>query len=181
MKKKWWVFFITGLLIVGCLATHLSASPREKVSKCYPPSKEFSERDLTGTWVAGWSGHTDTLIIKADKTYRQVIHVEFDNKPSTDYESNWQPWHIEFSEDNIPYLHLDNMRFCGINSEISCDKRTGGGYDFCRDSSIKMVNEGVLLVLSTSEDLPKETNIPQSFTYLHYPLGSENSWIYSKK
>jgi len=94
------------------------------------------------------------------------VHIEFSRSSPIDYESDWQPWYVELSEDNIPYLHLTGMRFCGMNPDISCEIRDGGGHDFCRDEYIPMNGEGILIILGE-----------RSYN-LHYPLGSENSWFY---
>jgi hypothetical protein len=56
-----------------------------------------------------------------------------------------------------------------MNSDISCEKRDGDGYDFCQDESILMNGEGILIVLETPDE---------HYYYLHYPLGSENSYMY---
>lgn len=130
--------------------------------------------------MAGGPDHSDTLIIRADRTYKQVIRVEFVDGSPIDYESGWQSWHIEYSKKkkNNGYLHLDGFRFCGMNSEIPCEKRVGGGYDFCRDESIKMDHEGILIVLTTRAKESQDTVMPLSDIRLAYPLGYENSWIY---
>jgi hypothetical protein len=83
---------------------------------------------------------------------------------------------LEYSEDGIAYLHLDDYRFCGMNPSISCKETDGGGYDICRDESISMENEGILLVLGTNtKETPPGAPV---YYYLHYPLGSEDSWVY---
>jgi hypothetical protein len=128
MKKNLSALIITGLISLGCLIAYLAATNDGDSTRCSPPPNEFYKLDLIGAWVAGWSGQTDTLIIKSDGTYKQIVRVEYLNKPPIDYESNWQPWHLEISTDNIPYLHLNGMRFCGMNPEISCNKRDGGRY-----------------------------------------------------
>jgi hypothetical protein len=74
------------------------------------------------------------------------------------------------SEDGITYLHLTDFAFCGMNSEIACRKRNGGGYDFCKDEYLHMEGEGILLVLATPSG---------KYIHLHYPLGDENSYAYS--
>ncbi len=124
-----------------------------------------------GTWFAGNPDHSDTLIIRNDGSYKQIVHIKFPKQSPLEYESDWQPWHLE-SKENIVYLHLDGMSFCGMNSEISCNVRSGGGYDFCRDEYLPMNDEGILLVLGTANP----NNI-----FLFYPLGSENSYVYSKQ
>jgi len=116
-------------------------------------------------------------VIRPDGTYKQVVHVEFVEGPPTDFESQWQRWRLEYSEGGIPYLHLNGYRFCGMNPTISCQETDGGGYDICRDESIAMEDEGILLVLGTNTEGTSPED-PQYY-YLHYPLGSEDSWVYA--
>ncbi len=176
MKNKWLRFVIIGTVTASCLIGVSSClSPRirydqpEEVSRCSPPSATFSEETLAGTWIAGSSGHMDTLIIKTDGTYKQVVHVDLAEGPPIDYESDWQTWYLEYSKDNIPYIHLTGYRFCGMNTDIPCNVRDGDGHDFCRNEYVPMNGEGILIVLET----PNE-----HYYYLHYPLGSENSYMY---
>jgi hypothetical protein len=178
MKKIRFRFAFMGCLMGICLLGGLSCLPTiskirqtENAPRCSPPSSSFSESDLIGTWMSGRPDQSDTLIIRADGTYQQIIHIEFPEKSPIDYRSDWQGWHLEYSEDNIPYLHLNGMRFCGMNPAISCEKRDGDGYDFCQDKSMKMNGEGILLMLETTDKQ----------YYLHYPLGSENTWIYGQQ
>ncbi len=73
------------------------------------------------------------------------------------------------------------MRFCGMNPDISCDRLIGGGYDFCQDKAIKIVNEGILLVLVSPDSNSNGVDSYHNNISLFYPLGSENSWFYSKQ
>jgi len=129
--------------------------------------------------MAGWPGHTDTLIIRENGTYKQIVNVDMNNLPSIAYESDWQSWSLEYSVDNIAYLHLSGMSFCGMNPEIPCNVRVSGGFDFCQGESMRMENEGILLVLASREELLPGTEEVEAHIYMHYPLGSENSWVYT--
>jgi hypothetical protein len=166
------------LAIGGCLLYALILEARNPPG-CPSLPEGFSEAELVGTWMAGWSDHSDTLIIRADGTYKQIVHVEFVDRSPIDYESGWQSWRLEYSEDNIGYLHLDGFRFCGMNPDIPCEKRIGDGYDFCRDETIIMDNEGILLVLASRAKASPGTQVPLHDIHLAYPLGSENSWPYA--
>jgi hypothetical protein len=79
---------------------------------------------------------------------------------------------LDYSEDTIPYLHLTGFAFCGMNTDIPCEKRDGGGYDFCQDKQLDMNGEGTLIVLEATDG-------GKNYYYLFYPLGSENSYVYS--
>jgi hypothetical protein len=159
----------------ACVALPAVLSPQPR---CSPPSKGFTDATLAGTWIAGVPDQSDTLFIRSDRTYKQVIHVDFaDGSPPLDYEGSWQGWRLEYSQDGIPYLHLDGYRFCGLNPSISCDTTSGDGYDVCHDQSITMQGEGILAVLETQADASPGQQ-PPIYYYLHYPLGSEDSWVY---
>lgn len=142
--------------------------PKENQCLSALPPPDFSEADLVGTWWAGYASspkRSDTLSIREDGTYKQIIHLDV---PDVDYESDWQPWWLEYHESGIPYLHLKGMRFCAINPSFNCDEPTGHTvwYDFCEDKSIAIDNEGILIVLGKTLD---------------FPMGSENSWFYTKQ
>ena len=178
-----WIAIIFVLLVMvsvisntGILGSKDQANQESRCPKIY---KEFSESDLAGTWSARTPGKTDRLIIRSNGTYRQIVNIEHADGTGIDYESDWQPWYIEISEDDIPYLHLTNYAFCGMNARISCSKRNGGGHDFCRDEYIAMEGEGILLVLgpSSSEEISPEV-LTQDYIILFYPLGDQGSWGY---
>ena len=176
-----------GLMVVGvwlaCSLVFPLLVVRDATSglPCTPPPKGFSEADLVGTWQAGTPDQSDTLFIRGDGTYKQVIHIDFTSLPSVDYESGWQPWWLEGRESGIPYLHLEGMRLCGFNPALSCDQAGGGGHDFCRNARVRMDNEGILLVLGVREPLIRlfgGTEAPRGIS-LVLPAGSENSWDYA--
>lgn len=185
MKKIWFLIVIVGIFCVCILYVYLRACEldrqweQDRAALCSPFAWDFSEADLAGTWVSGFSGHWDTLYIRTDGTYRQVVHIELTEGDVIDYESDWQSWYLEYSDDNLPYLHLTGMRFCGMNPDIPCDRRNGGGHDFCRDERIEMNGEGILLVLNNSDivEIP-EGATRQAYISLFYPMGSENFYAY---
>ncbi|MBM4424945.1 MAG: hypothetical protein FJ030_16440 [Chloroflexi bacterium] len=148
---------VFALVLYAC-----NSSQNVEPSGCVLPPEGFSKSDLIGTWVARRLDDIDNLIIREDGTYKQIIHVEFAEKPDVDYESDWQPWRIEFAESGIPYLHLEGMRLCASNPDIDCEQKGGGErdwnaynenfyYDFCQSKSILMSGEGILMVLGVSE------------------------------
>ena len=136
---------------------------------CAPPSKGFTEADLVGTWIAGSPDKRDTLIIKADGTYKQIIHIEFSELPPTDYESGWQTWWLEGDNISVPVLHLEGWRMCGFNEGISCNTPGGSGSHMCQVEYKDIPGEGVLYVMG-------ETEIT-----LTLPLGLEDSYGYWRR
>jgi hypothetical protein len=133
--------------------------------QCAPPREGFSKADLVGTWIAGTPSQRDTLIIKADGTYKQMIHLEFATKPAMDYASDWQKWWLENGDTTVPVLHLEGWRMCGYDPGISCDIPGGSGSHMCQIDYKDIPGEGVLYVMGESE------------LTLTLPL-LENSWFY---
>ena len=110
--------------------------------------------------------------------YTQRVHVEYSDASPLDYEGEPHRWHLEYSDAGIPYLRLEDFRFCGMNPEIPCQVTDGGGYDICRDQWVEMQGEGILILLGTNK--PSDPPEEQVYYYLHYPMGSENSWDYAR-
>ena len=112
------------------------------------------------------SNNRNALIIKADGTYKQIIHIEFVSDPPVDYESGWQTWWLEYGNISVPVLHLEGYRLCGYNEGISCDILGGTGSHMCQVDYKDMPGEGVLYVMGESE------------ITLTLPLRLEDSWYY---
>ena len=176
-----WIGIVIGLfilvLIVSDSGIFISKNEEYQESRCPVADDKFSEADLYGTWKAETPGKSDTLIIRSDGTYNQTIHIEFAEKSPIDYTSEWNSWHLEFSEQNIPYIHLSNFAFCGMNARISCMVRDGDGHDFCTDKYISMDGEGILLVLGEIGDVTNKI-VRQDYLNMFYPLGDQGSWVY---
>jgi hypothetical protein len=170
--KKFLLYFsvafsvVAGIILCGILAFKLYGLFIVQGHRCAPPQKGFSSEDLIGTWISGTPDQRDTLMIKADGTYRQVIHITHPSKPSVDYVSNWQKWWLEYGKINVPVIHLEGYRMCGYNPDISCDKVGGSGIHMCDINYMDAPNEGVLYIMGSSE------------LTLTLPLGLEDSWGY---
>lgn len=169
---------VLGVFVFLCVVPTVGNIQREYGPRCKPPIGGFSEANLVGTWVAGVPNHSDTLIMRADGKFKQTIHIEFRRSPPIDYEGDWQPWHLEYSRDKIPYLHLSGYAFCGMNDAIPCEKRDGGGHDFCQDKYVAMNGEGILVVIEGWQLRPGTSERQYNYS-LFYPLGSENSYAYN--
>jgi len=137
------------LLVVACLAIVIYQEVADK--GCPRPPKDFTENDLIGTWYFGGPKRNDTLIIRNDGTYKQIIHIEPYLGSAADYESDWQSWWMENPENGIPYLHLEGMRMCAHTSYGDCGFIEDGErawWDFCEDETRYLPpGEGVLMVL----------------------------------
>jgi hypothetical protein len=168
------------LLLAGffvCLLPAIGIIQQEYAPRCAAKGGDFSKDTLIGTWMARIPTHSDTLKIKGDGTYKQIIHIEYAGFPDMNYESDWQPWYLEYSTNNIPYLHLRGYAFCGMNDSIPCDRRDGDGHDFCQNKYVQMNGEGILIVLGGSTKRPSADG-PRYYYFLVYPLGSENTYGY---
>ena len=145
-----------------------------KPKKCTLPPNGFSDSDLAGTWVARRLNDTDTLILREDGKYKQII----DSKDlSIEYESDWLPWRVEYSEDDIPYLHLEGMRLCVALGSTDCNQMGWGNikwHDMCQDKWVDSPNEGVLAVLG----VPKRFTQPPRGIQLMLFISTENAWGY---
>jgi hypothetical protein len=155
-RKSFVIVVVLSILVlsVGCLVlgyrlfTFIGRSSTH--SGCIPPV-EFSEADLIGTWVSELPGQKDTLILREDDRYKQILEIDH---PPFDYESEWLPWWVEYKESGIPYLHLEGMRLCVYFSGIDCEQVGGGEHnwnDFCQDEWVQTPGEGVLMVLGVPE------------------------------
>jgi hypothetical protein len=83
---------------------------------------------LIGTWYAGGAQRSDTLILREDDTYKQIIHVDYVEIPDIDYESDWQAWWLDYTEDGL-LIHLEGMNLCAAYSDL-VDCEHAGGKDF---------------------------------------------------
>ena len=124
-----------------------------------PVPDEFKESDLIGTWQAtyGSPNTKDTLKLKSDGTYQQNFQ-----SPASDYyyEGPWNSWHLEYTTDGRPKLHLEGMKYCAYT--IHQCENTGHGeseyyYDFIDNEGVKLTNELILRVVG--DESPKGVHL----------------------
>jgi hypothetical protein len=157
------------LLLYGC-----NSGKREIPSICTTPKDGYSISDIAGTWIAGYVSHPqvrDTLIIRTDGMYKQIIHVEI---PSIDYESDWQPWHLEYLG-STTYLYMTGMTLCAYRGDTNCktEEKAGFTYDPCMGHTVKMPADEIwLIVLKGWETEPGS---------LSYGDGPISSWTYVRE
>jgi len=148
--------------------------------QCTLPPEDFSEIDLEGVWQATRLPDRDTLIIRGDGTYKQVIHKEnLDYEGSEfNYESEWLTWYMESTESGYFYLHMEGLRLCAGILRRDCEIVGGGErkwYDPCRGQYIPMENKGVLVVLGDKSYLNRP---PRGIQLMLLTSSSEHSWGY---
>lgn len=141
---------------------------------------------MVGTWTAGWSRFgipDDTLIIREDGTYKQILDLPNTEGPPFKYESDWQPWRLEYGENGLPYLHMTGMRLCAYTGGyIGCDVVGGGDspkaqwYDSCKETWVHMPGEGVLIVMGRPR-LSAQTPEPHTVDLFLLQRG-EDRWAY---
>lgn len=105
------------LLLYSCV----QKPPPEPDYSCIPNKEGASVLDFVGTWIARRSIYpevTDKLIIRANGTYKQIIHIEISEN---DYESEWLSWRISYNDRGIMYLYMEGYTLCGYYRTESCE------------------------------------------------------------
>lgn len=163
MNKEWKTrIIIVTVLTIYCLMcigflflSDFIDNQQAKAPTCRPLPQNFSEVDLVGTWTGDFFGSIDTLIIRADGTYKQIYSSEHKN-----FESDWQKWHIEYDTDGYVRLHLEGMRRCdGLDSE--CYDPGGGlptnspAVNPCAPEWLIFDDKVILFVTGTTRNVPK--------------------------
>jgi hypothetical protein len=171
------------VISVACI----SNVPQEYVTKggCSLLPEGFSESDLVGIWVAESVVHqsSDTLIIRDDGTYKQIINLEYQ---SIEYESDWQAWWFERRDNGTGYLHLDDYRICAAVSgdfEAPCDRVNDGKIpwaDVCEEQWMDpgpRAREIILVVRGTPDD--SDDNGLHPFVLTLFKGFESSPWSYS--
>lgn len=111
----------------------LTACNTEGSSGCDRPPKEgFSEADLVGTWSAMGSQGDNTIIIREDGRYKQIMSVK---RTGFSYESDWHPWRVTYSEQGLTYLHLEGLLMCAYWDQMDCSTGQTGIKPFTPDDT----------------------------------------------
>jgi len=81
------------------------------------------------------------------------------------YESDWRPWRVTYSEQGLPYLHLEGLLMCAYWEQIDCSTGKTGiepftpgdtkdpygdatyWNDFCQNEWVNTSGEGVFMVV----------------------------------
>jgi len=171
------VLLTLSLTILGCSRAKLEAN-EETEWQCPPLSEEFGESSLIGSWHSRYnSASNDTIILRADGTYKQVYRQTND---SYTYESPWNRWFLEYRPGGGAYLHLEGMHYC-LSIEGVCKREEGGGgdwlyYDPCVGHPVRMEDEVILAV--TGDDgfrYPGIESVPRSIILWHMRSDADNA------
>lgn len=124
MKRRWLrvILLFPGLIalaIACCYGAfyYVVEKPIEKFTRSNNPPMTLQESELVGTWKADYDylydGGTDTLILEADGTFKQI----YENRSgSYVFETPWNEWWLERFPDGRVRVHLKGARYylCGI-------------------------------------------------------------------
>lgn len=158
MKQKYtllaWLVF---LLLTACNAEE----PKRGCN--WPAKEEFSESDLIGTWGGTKETAWDSLIvIRGDGRYKQIMNIK---RTGFQYDSDWRPWRVTYSEQGLPYLHLEGLLMCAYWEQIDCSTEQTGiepftpgdtkdpfgdatyWQDVCQNKWVNTPGEGVFTVI----------------------------------
>lgn len=155
MTKRKYLFavFSAGLLLAACSSNQPAGCPL--------PPKGFSEADLIGSWKS-IEARGDTIItIREDGRYKQTVYVE---RTGFNHETDWLPWRVTYSEQGLPYLHLEGYLICAYWYQLECGTASAGieplplgdtkdpfadeayWFDFCQEKWVRTPGEGVFMV-----------------------------------
>jgi hypothetical protein len=155
MAKLKYAFIVLLMILL------LAACNSKESSGCPVPPKGFSESDLVGTWGGGIETAWDSaIIIRGDGRYKQIINIK---RTGFQYESDWQPWRLTYSEQGLPYLHLEGLLMCAYWDQLDCRGETGVEpvspgdtkdiyadasywYDYCQEKWVDTPGEGMFMV-----------------------------------
>jgi hypothetical protein len=148
---------------------------------CRPLAEGFSEQDLVGTWIARSIDISDTLIIRADNTFRQIIHIGY---KSLDYESGWQRWWYERRKNGTGYLHLVGLRICAADTGYSCDWLNDGKIPWADVCESQWMDPGptageIILVVYGFPFLDPNEKISHPFSLSLFKGFESSSWDYN--
>ncbi|NMC34696.1 MAG: hypothetical protein GYA36_19915 [Veillonellaceae bacterium] len=151
MKRQNFITILISLvpLLIACAICSYRYYEEVRPKGCTPPSN-FIESALIGTWKYEVEGVSDTLIFRDDGNYKQIINI---GMPKVYYESEWQPWNVEYNTSNVPFIHLDGMRLCVYWEGIDCQQIGGGDiqwFNYCDEEWVKIPNEGILIALHSN-------------------------------
>ena len=181
MNNRNWalVALLFVVITAACLGIQKLIPRQEKIETlpCPPLPESFTEADLVGTWVAEYFGGeaTDRLVIRADKTYKQIYSSEWLN-----FETEWKNWSLEHRSDGLVLLHLDGMRRCD-DLESICNHPGGGlpsgemAINQCNEGNegyISYSDEGILFVTGYHQNVPRDI-------VLRHPRLAGSEWTYS--
>lgn len=169
-----WILIAITIFPILCITISLVIDGFRSVTAkgCdHPPQNGFSEADIIGTWSGTISKARDSVInIQAEGRYKQIINLE---GQKFQYESDWKQWRITYSQNGLPYLHLQGFLMCAYWNQVDC--RTGESgiptftvgdtkdiwgnvtywYDFCQKHWVNTPAEAIFMVFDGGNYWPR--------------------------
>lgn len=156
------------------LVALLGACAPKVLQECMLPPQGFGEPDLVGTWVGLDAGRDNTITIRGDGMYRQIM---YEKRTGFRYESDWKSWRITYSDKGLPYLHFKGFLMCAYWNQIDC--ATGSTsitpaalgdtkdpfvgeyywYDGCQKKWVDTPGEAVFTVRGTMSPFPRQITL----------------------
>jgi len=101
---------IVSSAIALCIVLMVFAACNQKIDKSKNPPAMLQESDLVGTWKANYGRYhgVDTLILRADGTFKQIYKNQRENYV---YETPWNKWSLERFPDGRVRMHLEGGRY----------------------------------------------------------------------
>jgi hypothetical protein len=172
--------FLFFMFCVSC-TTYTPSSPY-----CPPVPDDIVSSDLVGIWTATdriGQSLKDTLIIREDGKYKQLIDIESDDGLPVHVETDWQAWAFEVNDTGIGYLHLVGLDVCTRLGETACEWHSYSSFnsDYCMGDVIEhFPGEQVLIVAGFPiYDAKTPTPVRDKQFALSLSMGFESSpWRY---
>ncbi len=111
--KCFFTVLLFALFLLGCVSL---ASPTTSAG-CPLPPNGFSESDLIGTWDAIGDRGNNTIIVRENGQYQQIMNVEWQG---FHYVGDWKPWRVDYDKKGIPYRHLEGFLMCAYWESMDC-------------------------------------------------------------
>jgi len=135
--------YLTVVLLVVVLPLSVTGCIGWEAPYLNPPAT-FQDSDLVGTWEARyWEAGVDTLIIRADGTFKQIYRDNY--KKDYVYETPWNRWWVERFPDGRVRVHFEGGRYF-----LGFTERGEVFYDPFADELVKMPGELILNVRKLS-------------------------------
>lgn len=105
MKRSKWLIVVPSALVLTMMAVGCEVRGGGPFSN---PPASFQETDLVGTWEAHYGRSVDRLILRGDRTFKQIYRDNYEKDYV--YETPWNKWWVERFPNGRARLHLQGAR-----------------------------------------------------------------------